>query len=80
MGHGVVKKFSTKDVEYTPSEADEEIRSQVLSELGKSGVASSSVLVPSGGESRQRQANNSDMSASSNEFGTDSEWIKVEED
>ncbi|KAI5248801.1 Pkr1-domain-containing protein [Aureobasidium subglaciale] len=80
---GVKLKVSHAELDFTPSQEDERIKSQILNDF-KSGTASSTsagttALQPSEGESRQRKGP-SDMSASSNEFGTDSEWIKVDEE
>lgn len=84
LGAGVKVNMSQADSEFHPTEKDEQIRSKILQEFAKSGTATSassgtSGLQPSEGDSRHRKGN-SDLSASSTEFGTDSEWIKVDDE
>lgn len=80
---GVKVKVSHAELDFQPTAKDEQIKSQILDE-SKSVSASTTTagttgLQPSEGESRYRKAP-SDLSASSNDFGTDSEWIKVDEE
>ncbi|KAI5204865.1 Pkr1-domain-containing protein [Aureobasidium subglaciale] len=76
---GVKLTVSHAELDFNPTREDEHIESQILHDF-KSGTASATTaLQPSDVESRHRKGP-SDMSASSNEFGTDSEWIKVDEE
>lgn len=84
LGAGVKVDVAEADTEFKPTPADEQIKSQVLDDLSKSGLATSASasttgLQPPDGASRHRNTP-SDLSASSAEFGTDSEWIKVDEE
>jgi hypothetical protein len=80
---GDMVNVSTAELDFNPTQEDEQIRSKILGGF-KSGTASTTLagttgLQPSEGESRHRKAP-SDLSASVNDFGTDSEWIKVDEE
>jgi hypothetical protein len=80
---GVKVNVSTAELDFSPTQEDEQIRSKILGGF-KSGTSSTTLagttgLKPSEGESRHRKAP-SDLSASVNDFGTDSEWIKVDEE
>lgn len=72
---GVKVNVSSAELDFKPTQEDEQIRSKILNDF-KSGTTG---LQPSEGESRQRKAP-TDLSASSTDFGTDSEWIKVDEE
>jgi hypothetical protein len=80
---GVKVNVSQAELAFNPTQEDEQIRSKILNDF-KSGTPSTTSagttgLQPSEGESRLRKAP-SDLSASTNDFGTDSEWIKVDEE
>lgn len=80
---GVKVNVSHAELDFNPTQEDEQIRSKILNDF-KSGAASTTSagttgLQPTESESRHRKAP-SDLSASSNDFGTDSEWIKVDEE
>ncbi|KAI4730033.1 Pkr1-domain-containing protein [Aureobasidium sp. EXF-10728] len=80
---GVKVNVPHAELDFNPTKEDEQIRSKILNDL-KSGTASTTSagttgLQPSEGESRQRKATG-DLSASTTDFGTDSEWIKVDEE
>ncbi|KAI4719204.1 Pkr1-domain-containing protein [Aureobasidium sp. EXF-10727] len=80
---GVKVNVPHAELDFNPTQEDEQIRSKILNDF-KSGTASTTSagttgLQPSEGESRQRKAT-SDLSASTTDFGTDSEWIKVDEE
>lgn len=77
---GVKSGPATAKVQYEPSPEDEQLRSQVMDSLRKSGqaTATGTGVDASVGESKQRQPRN-DMSGSGY-ISTDSEWEKVEGD
>jgi hypothetical protein len=80
---GVKVNVPHAELDFNPTQEDEQIRSKILNDF-KSGTASTTSagttgLQPSEGDTRHRKAP-SDLSASSNDFGTDSEWIKVDEE
>ena len=76
---GVKVKVSNADLDFKPTQEDEQIRSKILNDLKSGTSAGTTGLQAAEGESRQRNAP-SDLSASSADFGTDSEWIKVDEE
>lgn len=79
---GVKVNVSNAELDFKPTQEDEQIRSKILNDF-KSGTTSTtsagtSALQPAQGGSRHRKPP-SDLSAST-DFGTDSEWIKVDEE
>ncbi|CAD0085423.1 unnamed protein product [Aureobasidium mustum] len=76
---GVKVKVSNAELDFKPTQEDEQIRSKILNDFKSGTSAGTTGLQAAEGESRQRNVP-SDLGASSADFATDSEWIKVDEE